>query len=209
MLIYLFLGKCQCEKKPNGEIYTGRYCNECPTCNDECAAYDPCVLCKAFNTGPYISSCEENCNFDMKIVKKFSYLNNNLNETNEKTSSNKFDGLIKRCVMIDEDNCKYEFIYTFQPNTERIYVEILEEKTCPNVQNILYYVFFIILFIILVGLLVLITWRAIVSYKDNQDYKKWIDSLKKREFTSTGLNPLYVEPQTTYKNPLYSSKAQK
>ena len=106
-------GKCQCKRIPSGEIWTGRNCDECPTCNDECAAYDPCVVCKAFATDDTSSyKCKENCNFDMQIVKKFSYLSDNqMNRSNDSTAINEVEApsLVKRCIMIDEYNCKCEF----------------------------------------------------------------------------------------------------
>lgn len=189
--------------------------------------YDPCALCVAFDAGPYKSSqnCKENCKFNTKIVKEFSYLSSNktfesdrlkLLSTNSSLKNSQETGndfessLIKRCIMIDEDNCKYEFtiIYVFKENTERIFIEVLKDKICPNEQNIFYFNWFIsiVIFIILIGLLSLIIWRAIVSYKDKKDYEKWINYLKTREFTSTGQNPLYKEPTTQIKNPLYQSK---
>lgn len=211
-------GRCQCKRSQAGEtlseIWTGRFCNECPTCNEECALYDPCVLCHAFDTGPYKSFCKENCKFDMKIVKEFSYLSSQTNRSSVaeepvRLASGQADGqpsLLKRCIMIDEDNCRYEFVYAFQPLTERITIEILSEKVCPNVQNYLIFMSIIVLLIILTGLLALVIWKAVVDYRDKKACKEWLDYLETRKFTSTGENPFYKAPNSLYRNPLYESK---
>ena len=149
----------------------------------------------------------------MRIVKEFSYLTGgDLNSSikNEKDAQiEEFNkSSLKHCIMIDEDNCKYEFIYTFQMPTERIYIEILNDKLCPNVQNVLYFMGFIVFLIILIGLLALIIWKVIVDYKDKKDYEEWIEYLKGRKFTSTGVNPLFLSPNTEIKNPLYQSKVE-
>lgn len=218
-------GRCQCQRTAAGEmpsqIWTGRFCNECPTCNEECALYDPCVLCHAFDAGPYKSHCEENCKFDMNVVKEFTYLAAHSNRTSESDGS--VDGtpptvaiqldsghfepsLMKRCIMIDEDNCKYEFVYTFQPLIERIYIEILSEKVCPNVQNLLFFMAIIVLFIIVTGLLALVIWKAVVDYRDKKAWQEWNEYLTNRKYTSGGENPLYKAPNSLYQNPLYQSK---
>ena len=174
------------------EIWTGRFCNECPTCNEECALYDPCVLCHAFDSGPYKSACKENCKLDMKIVKQFSYSGSQPNRSSsgidgvtveegsrpvrlESQANAQFEAsLLKRCVMIDEENCRYEFVFAFQPLTERISIEILSDKVCPNVQSYLIFMSIIVLFIIVTGLLALVIWKAVVDYRDRKACKEWL-----------------------------------
>ena len=159
----------------------------------------------------------------MRVVKEFSYLASNrsvsksdlnsdeipIEEESQRLAS-QMDGqfeasLLKRCVMIDEENCRYEFVYAFQPLTERISIEILGEKVCPNVQSYLIFMSIIVLFIIVTGLLALVIWKAVVDYRDKKACKEWLQYLEKRKFTSTGTNPLYKAPNSLYQNPLYQS----
>jgi len=71
---YCKCGKCHCTR----EEYSGKYCDVCPTCTDDCNTLKPCVECKAFenflplvpNKGSYTDVCFS------RLLNEYSITNN-------------------------------------------------------------------------------------------------------------------------------------
>ena len=43
-------GQCKCDEDANGQ-YSGRHCEDCPTCPGKCQELKGCVQCKQFQSG--------------------------------------------------------------------------------------------------------------------------------------------------------------
>ncbi|KAF2356108.1 Integrin beta subunit VWA domain [Trinorchestia longiramus] len=59
-------GKCECNQckcfETDGGRYSGKWCEDCPTCTGKCLLYKACVQCQVFGTGELDEDeCAENC----------------------------------------------------------------------------------------------------------------------------------------------------
>jgi len=53
-------GQCRCTETAQGR-YSGKYCEDCPTCETDCPQSRDCVECLVFKAGPLKESCSSSC----------------------------------------------------------------------------------------------------------------------------------------------------
>ena len=110
-------GECRCEEK-----FSGRWFEECPTCNNKCEELKPCVQCQVFQSGEltrtedgmgsYVcadQSGRAKCEFNSMVVPKAEDMVN----ANERI-----------CTFVDDDGCRSTFVYGFTDETARLWVII-------------------------------------------------------------------------------------
>merc|ERR1712013_582264 len=95
-------GECKCEETEEGQ-YSGKYCEDCPTCPGKCEELKACVQCQVFNSGELFEQVDENgvdkcslCPFKPEIVEK--------GEEEVKNDE-------RLCTFIDDDDCRFTFVY--------------------------------------------------------------------------------------------------
>lgn len=107
-------GRCKCE---SGE-YSGKYCEECPTCpGHRCEELRPCVECFMND----FVNCSANCSV---------YNLNFVEEVREGASLEK-----KTCTFPDESRCT--IVYQYYDQGETLLVEVQKEKVCPEGPDVL------------------------------------------------------------------------
>ncbi|CAL4084202.1 unnamed protein product, partial [Meganyctiphanes norvegica] len=109
--------KCQCYQSVEGR-YSGKWCEDCPTCLAGCLEYKDCVMCLAFNTGPISQdACQRQCTSIMLFQ--------------EDNPSYEVGESEVMCRFYDEEDCAFSFVYsTVFPNS--IYVP--NRRECPQDQ---------------------------------------------------------------------------
>ncbi|KAI1307715.1 Integrin beta-PS [Halotydeus destructor] len=184
-------GECKCSESPDG-LYTGKYCEECPTCKTQCEAYKECVQCQRWETGPLTKEECALCPFNAVDVDKL-----NVQETDT------------HCIFIDDDDCKFQFKYESRsmdyPDIVRPIVHVQSTKECPTPVNILAIVIGVILGIVLVGLALLLIWKLLTTIHDRREFAKFEKERMMAKW-DTGENPIYKQATTTFKNPTYGGK---
>ena len=114
-------GECRCE-----ENYSGKWCEECPTCPDKCEELKPCVQCQVFQSGE-LSRTEDDmgyicadktrqpkCEFNSIVVPKAEDMVN----ADERT-----------CTFIDDDDCRFTFVYGYKNETGELQVRTSTDLT--------------------------------------------------------------------------------
>lgn len=182
-------GVCRCMQDEERQ-YTGKYCEECPTCPTMCEQYKDCVRCTTFGTGPLtIEECAlcKNSTFSIENVTK-------LEVANDETL----------CVFYDDDDCRYQFKYKLIPtdNGEVTVIHVLDQKDCPTPFPFFLILLALALLILLLGLLGLLLWKCLTMWKDRREIAKF----EKEKLTAkwdTGENPIFKQATSTFKNPTY------
>ncbi|KAF0293498.1 Integrin beta-PS [Amphibalanus amphitrite] len=182
-------GQCVC-KEEQGARYSGKYCEDCPTCRGKCELYKPCVNCVVHDSGELKEEgrCEEECSHLI------------INKTDVVEVENPDERI---CTFSDEHGCRYQFVYGYDGETQVIRAQ--ETKKCPPAINILGIVLTLIAAIVVVGMAVLMLWKLLTTIHDRREYAKW-DSERKMAKWDTGENPIYKQATSTYKNPAYGGK---
>ncbi|KAJ9580741.1 hypothetical protein L9F63_024081, partial [Diploptera punctata] len=174
-------GVCKCETR-DGVAYSGRYCQECPTCqSQQCAIYSDYVACHVFNSGPLKHNCPK-VNFTIKTVDA-------LQES---------DDDVHVCRVADDDGCYFFFRYEVDISL----VEVQRKQECPEPVNVFAVVVGVVGGIVLMGIMLLISWKVITSIHDSREFAKFENESKNAQF-DRGANPLYVPSTTTFANPTF------
>ena len=103
----------RCEETEEGQ-YSGKYCEDCPTCPGKCEELKSCVQCKVFQSGELWGVKDEHgvdkcdlCPFEPEVVEKAE---DHVN-TDERI-----------CTFIDDDDCRFTFIYGYLNDTGKLQV---------------------------------------------------------------------------------------
>uniref|UniRef100_A0A0P4WGX5 Integrin beta subunit tail domain-containing protein n=2 Tax=Scylla olivacea TaxID=85551 RepID=A0A0P4WGX5_SCYOL len=106
--------QCKCHESQDGR-YSGRYCEDCPTCKGHCTSYKECVQCQVFRTGKYTDEqCMTHCTmFNATVV------SNLVEEEGDRL-----------CSYFDENDCRFMFVYRFDEDRHPL-VYALSTLQCP------------------------------------------------------------------------------
>jgi len=175
-------GKCDCDRCTCNPGYDGRYCQTCVSCPGKCANHKDCVLCQAFDKGSK-DICDK-CDLNIVIVNK----------------------TLEQCVVKDDD-CF--IIYSFKQDelsgNETVYVQ--RERRCIIIVKkdppILAIVLGTIGGIVLLGLILLLLWKLVITAYDNYEYHKFEKDRMKSKWEQDE-NPLYRPSKQKFDNPVYA-----
>lgn len=151
-------GECKCHETTDGR-YSGRYCEKCPTCSGRCYEFKDCVQCQMYKKGPFSESeCLANCTaFTPQSVDTIV------------VDEEKGEHL---CIFYDEDDCRFEFVYT--DNYEGgVTVRAKEKLDCPPKVFMLGIVLGVIAAIVLIGLAILLLWKLLTTIHDRREFAKF------------------------------------
>ena len=117
-------GECRCKETEEGQ-YSGKWCEECPTCPGKCEELKSCVQCQVFQSGELMRTddgmggyiCtdetgEPKCEFNSIVVPKAEDMVN----ADERT-----------CTFIDDDDCRFTFVYGYKNETGELQVRIVKD----------------------------------------------------------------------------------
>ncbi|RZC33867.1 integrin beta-PS, partial [Asbolus verrucosus] len=180
-------GRCECSDEK--VRYSGKYCDECPTCSGQrCEELRDCVECQTYESGVYNKDeCKANCTrFATEIVEKIE---------------SEQDENVKICTIVDDEGCTFKFQYEYG-NNEELKVKAEKEKFCPAPPNVLAWVLGVIGSILLAGLIILIIWKIFTTVHDRMEYARFENERKNLRWHRND-NPLYKQATSTFANPAY------
>merc|ERR1740123_621760 len=195
-------GECRCKETEEGQ-YSGKWCEECPTCPGKCEELKSCVQCQVFQSGEltrvedgeggYIctdEAGEPKCEFKSIVVPKAEDMVN----ADERT-----------CTFIDDDDCRFTFVYGYKNETGELQVWVQETKECPEVVDIMGIVLGVIGAIVAIGLALILMWKVFTSIHDRREFAKFEKERMLAKW-DTGENPIFKQATSTFKNPTYAGK---
>ncbi|KAK4304644.1 hypothetical protein Pmani_023412 [Petrolisthes manimaculis] len=182
--------QCKCSENENGR-YSGKWCEDCPTCKGKCEPYKPCVQCLFFQTGELTEEeCKANCS-DM------------FNATLVPIAAEEEAGE-RLCSFYDENDCRFKFVYGYDANKEPV-VRVQQTLECPPKLDILGIVLGVIGAIVAVGLALLLMWKVLTTIHDRREFARF-EKERMMARWDTGENPIYKQATSTFKNPMYGGK---
>ncbi|XP_063601082.1 tenascin-X-like [Penaeus indicus] len=106
---------CVCSVAEEGR-YSGRWCEDCPTCKGKCSQYKSCVQCQAFGTGDLSEEeCMDQCTLFTFTVGKVASA-----ETEDE----------RLCTFFDENECRFTFVYGYDEDRHP-FVRVQQTLECP------------------------------------------------------------------------------
>ncbi|XP_066912333.1 integrin beta-1-like [Clytia hemisphaerica] len=175
-------GECNCGICNCNGGYEGKHCEKCIACPEKCDNHAACVLYQAFQK--CIKDDCSDCSLNIKFV----------NETEP------------NCVYND-DGCLTVFNFEKNFGSENETVLVVKERKCSQKlteeTKILVIVLGTIAGIVLVGLLLLIIWKLVVTGFDKYEYHKFENDRMKSKWEKAE-NPIYKGAKQEYQNPTYA-----
>ena len=116
-------GECECGECSCEENYSGKWCEECPTCPDKCEELKPCVQCQVFQSGELTRAEDGMGNYictDKTGQPKCEFNSNVVPNAEEMVRGN-----VKICTFFDDDSCRFTFVYGFTDETGELQVRIV------------------------------------------------------------------------------------
>ncbi|CAG0881559.1 unnamed protein product [Darwinula stevensoni] len=181
-------GACECIETEVGR-YSGKFCQECPTCPGRCEELKPCVQCKTFKSGEL---SEEECDACPFVPV----------EVDVAQEENPDERL---CTFTDVDECRFYFVYGYSDDTNELIVRVQRTKDCPPVIDILGIVLGVIGAIVALGVAVLLLWKILTTIHDRREFAKFEKERMLAKW-DTGENPIFKPSTSTFKNPTYGGK---
>jgi len=189
-------GECKCDEDANGQ-YSGQFCEDCPTCPGKCQELKACVQCKQFQSGELhdvkdefgVYECDK-CPFTPIVV--------------EKVEDKIIDKEIS-CTFLDDDDCRFTFVYGYRNDTGELQVWVQETKECPVVVDIMGIVLGVIGAIVAIGLFLILLWKVLTTIHDRREFARFEKERMLAKW-DTGENPIFKQATSTFKNPTYAGK---
>lgn len=122
-------GICRCDVNEDGR-FSGKFCEKCPTCLGLCHELKTCVECQMYKTGPLAASegmCAKNC------TKIYTTGVDTIGADEERDEH--------LCTFYDDDNCRFQFVYTDDYINSAFEVRAQKERACPQVNYVNHFVF--------------------------------------------------------------------
>uniref|UniRef100_A0A0N5AQW1 Integrin beta n=1 Tax=Syphacia muris TaxID=451379 RepID=A0A0N5AQW1_9BILA len=183
-------GQCLCNTTETHR-YSGAKCESCPTCPKKCVELKSCVQCQQWKTGPLNETMCEQCPFSVIPVDTLPVINDT-----------------EKCQFEDtSDDCTFYFLY-FEDEDGNVTVWVKKEKDCPPPVPVLAIVLGVIAGIVILGLLLLLVWKALTVIHDRREVAKFEDERLMAKW-DTNENPIYKQATTTFKNPVYNGSSVK
>jgi protocadherin alpha len=208
-------GECRCEETEEGQ-YSGKYCEDCPTCPDKCMQFKACVQCMQFKSGELMDNGEPiideatgipkcmQCPFiriDPDLPKPY-----NISYLEEVDKVDEYDEeLYPHCTFIDDDDCRFYFVYGYHNETGKLQVGVQKTKECPRVVDIMGIVLGVIGAIVAIGLVLILMWKVFTTIHDRREFARFEKERMMAKW-DTGENPIFKQATSTFKNPTYAGK---
>jgi len=193
-------GECKCEETEEGQ-YSGRYCEDCPTCPGKCDELAPCVQCKYFKSGPLMDVVDE---WGVEECSKCPFDEDHGLVVVEKAEDYIFEDE-RLCTDLDDDQCRFTYVYGYNNKTGQLQVWVQATKECPQVVDILGIVLGVIGAIVAAGITLIIMWKIFVEIHDRREFAKFEKERREAQWDA-GMNPIYKQATSTFKNPTYNGR---
>ncbi|XP_042890913.1 multiple epidermal growth factor-like domains protein 10 isoform X2 [Penaeus japonicus] len=106
---------CRCFESEEGR-YSGKWCEDCPTCRGKCSQYKSCVQCQVFGTGDLN---EEECSSTCTLFNATAWQVARVEHEGERL-----------CSYFDENDCRFHFVYGYDEYRQPL-VRVQRTLECP------------------------------------------------------------------------------
>uniref|UniRef100_A0A5F4WET3 Integrin beta n=1 Tax=Callithrix jacchus TaxID=9483 RepID=A0A5F4WET3_CALJA len=174
-------GRCLCNVCVCEGSYQPPLCQECPVCSSPCGEYISCAECLKFDKGPFGKNCSVACSglqLRDKPVKG------------------------KACKERDSEGCWVSYMLEQQDGMKRYLIYVDESRECVAGPNIAAIVGGTVAGIVLIGVLLLVIWKALTHLSDLREYRRFEKEKLKSQWNND--NPLFKSATTTVMNPKFA-----
>ncbi|XP_045396784.1 integrin beta-2 [Lemur catta] len=175
-------GLCLCNQCECRDPYQPPLCLECPTCRSPCN-YSSCAECLRFDKGPLGKNCSVACG--------------NLQLLDVPAQSGG-----RTCKERDSEGCWMTYTLWQQDGWDRYDIHVDENRECVKGPNIAAIVGGTVAGIVLIGVLLLVIWKALTHLSDLREYKRFEKEKLKSQWNND--NPLFKSATTTVMNPRFA-----
>jgi len=109
------------------------------------------------------------------------------------------------CTEIDDDDCRFTFVYGYNNKTGQLQVWVQKTKECPVEVDILGIVLGVIGAIVAIGIALILMWKVFTTVHDRREFAKFEKERMMAKW-DTGENPIFKQATSTFKNPTYNGK---
>ena len=109
------------------------------------------------------------------------------------------------CTFLDDDDCRFTFVYGYRNDTGELQVWVQETKECPVVVDIMGIVLGVIGAIVAIGLFLILMWKVFTTIHDRREFARFEKERMLAKW-DTGENPIFKQATSTFKNPTYAGK---
>ncbi|XP_035873394.1 integrin beta-2 isoform X2 [Phyllostomus discolor] len=183
-------GQCLCNTCQCDSGYQLPFCEDCTVCPHFCSDCRSCAECLKFDKGPFVKNCSVACQ-GLKLL-----------STPHERSPLRNPKLTRKCKERDSEDCwmTYTLWQLDGKDTHDIYVEEIRE--CPKGPNIAAIVGGTVAGVVLIGVLLLVIWKALTHLSDLREYKRFEKEKLKSQWNND--NPLFKSATTTVMNPKFA-----
>ncbi|XP_019480550.1 PREDICTED: integrin beta-2 [Hipposideros armiger] len=183
-------GRCRCNVCECMPGYQPPFCEECQGCQIPCGEHISCAECLKFDKGPFEKNCSVACQ--------------NLSLLSEPHKAGRLSTpkQNRRCKERDSEGCWVTYTM-WQQDTEATYdIYVDETRECPEGPNIAAIVGGTLAGVVLIGVFLLVTWKALTHFSDLREYKRFEKEKMKSQWNND--NPLFKSATTTVMNPKFA-----
>ncbi|KAM4887547.1 integrin beta-2 [Thomomys bottae] len=174
-------GRCLCNTCQCDQGYQPPLCEECPGCPSPCGQYLPCAECLKFVTGAYEKNCSAACG-RMRLL----------------------DSPVKgkQCKERGSDNCWISYTLRQRDGWDSYDIYVEDDRECVEGPRVAAIVGGTVAGIVLIGVLLLVVWKALTHLSDLREYRRFEKEKLKSHWNND--NPLFKSATTTVMNPKFA-----
>lgn len=174
-------GRCRCNTCECDMGYQPPLCEECPGCSSPCPRHISCAECLKFGSGPLEKNCSTAC-APLKLL----------------TSA----VLGKACRERDSQGCWMTYTLRQRDGKDSHDIHVEDTRECVEGPNIAAIVGGTVAGIVLIGVLLLVIWKALTHLSDLREYRRFEKERSKSQWNND--NPLFKSATTTVMNPKFA-----
>lgn len=183
-------GQCLCNACTCNTGYQLPFCEDCPGCHSPCGKLVSCAECLKFDKGPLEKNCSRACT------------NLTLLSSAPELGRLAHPGLTRRCRERDSEGCWLNYTLWQQDGVDKYSVLVDEQRECPEGPNVAAIVGGTVAGVVLIGVLLLVIWKALTHLSDLREYKRFEKEKLKSQWNNE--NPLFKSATTTVMNPKFA-----
>lgn len=177
-------GQCRCNVCVCKKGYQPPMCQECLGCTSPCGQYISCIECLKFDKGPFGKNCSTQCK-NLQLVDV---------ALRGKTC--------KTCKEQDSEGCWMAFTLCQRQGMDNYDVHVEDSRECVQGPNIAAIVGGTVAGVVLIGVLLLVIWKALTHLSDLREYRRFEKEKLKSQWNND--NPLFKSATTTVMNPKFT-----
>uniref|UniRef100_A0A8C6R6C1 Integrin beta n=1 Tax=Nannospalax galili TaxID=1026970 RepID=A0A8C6R6C1_NANGA len=173
-------GQCECNRCKCDKDYQLPLCEDCPGCPSPCS--NSCAECLKFNKGPFEKNCSVACA--------------------RLTLQSSLSKVKSVCKERDSEGCWMSYNLQQLDGRETYNIHVEENRECVKGPNIAAIVGGTVASVVLIGVLLLVIWKALTHLSDLREYRRFEKEKLKSQWNND--NPLFKSATTTVMNPKFA-----